>query len=163
MHTTFEELPSLRQKHKDEQIVLKGGVFDLFHYEHLEGLRVAKEQGDLLFVGVSRDERVRQRKGPTRPITPEVSRMAIVEAIKYVDYAFLMPLAEPRLPTPTVRTLEALRPDVFAVHYEGFDWREEDVVYLREQGTEIFVDERPRQLRTTTILEKILTQNGHPQ
>ncbi len=60
------------------------GVFDLFHIGHLNILKRAKEQCDYLIVGVTTDELCLKRKNKT-PIISQDERMAIVEAIKYVD------------------------------------------------------------------------------
>ena len=60
------------------------GVFDLFHIGHLNILRRAKEMCDILIVGVSTDELVKDYKKKT-PIIPYEERKAIVESIKYVD------------------------------------------------------------------------------
>lgn len=63
--------------------VLTYGTYDLFHVGHLNLLKRAKELGDYLVVAVSSDE-FNLQKGKVCKINDQ-DRMAIVEAIKYVD------------------------------------------------------------------------------
>lgn len=64
------------------------GVFDMFHIGHLNILKRAKEQCEYLIVGVTTDALCAARKGHL-PIICEAERVAIVEAIKYVDRVVL--------------------------------------------------------------------------
>lgn len=64
------------------------GVFDMFHIGHLNILRRAKEQCEYLIVGVTTDALCEARKKKL-PIIPEADRVAIVEAIRYVDRVVL--------------------------------------------------------------------------
>lgn len=63
--------------------VLTYGTFDLFHVGHLNILKRAKALGDYLVVAVSTDD-FNEIKGKKCAI-PYAERMAIVEAIKYVN------------------------------------------------------------------------------
>ena len=63
--------------------VITYGTFDLFHVGHLNILKRAKELGDYLVVAVSSDS-FNKIKGKKCAI-PDYERMAIVEAIKYLD------------------------------------------------------------------------------
>lgn len=67
--------------------VITYGTFDLFHRGHLNILRRAKEQGDYLVVAVSSDE-FNKGKGKAAYHSDE-DRVAILEAIKYVDEVIL--------------------------------------------------------------------------
>lgn len=69
---------------KRYKIGYTSGVFDLFHIGHLNILKNAKQYCDFLIVGVSTDELVESYKHK-KPIVPFEERIAIVEAIKYVN------------------------------------------------------------------------------
>ena len=64
--------------------VYAAGVWDLFHYGHLNLLLKAKELGDHLTVGVCADERVEVYKGMA-PVINYEDRAAIINQIKCVD------------------------------------------------------------------------------
>jgi len=63
--------------------VITYGTFDMFHIGHLELLKRLKNYGDELIVGISTDE-FNELKGK-KTIIPYEQRVAIVEAIRYVD------------------------------------------------------------------------------
>ena len=60
------------------------GVFDMFHIGHLNILKRAKQQCEYLIVGITTDKLCISRKNK-KPIICQDDRMAIVEAIRYVD------------------------------------------------------------------------------
>lgn len=113
--------------------VITYGTFDLFHIGHLNILRRAKEQGDYLVVAVSTDE-FNKIKGKKCAI-PDTERMAIVEAIKYVDEVIPENNWDQK-----INDVEEHNIDVFVM---GDDWKGKfdflkdycDVVYLpRTEG-----------------------------
>ena len=67
------------------RIVLTSGTFDLFHVGHAQYLEKAKALGDVLIIGVDSDEKVKKRKGPTRPIVPEGERVRILSHCRHAD------------------------------------------------------------------------------
>lgn len=71
-----------------EKVVYVIGVFDLYHKGHVELLRRAKALGDKLVVAINSDEMAVQYK--RRPFLCEEDRLAVVEACKYVDEAFII-------------------------------------------------------------------------
>ena len=93
------------------------GVFDMFHIGHLNILKRAKEQCDYLIVGVSTDEVVEEYKKKTPIITFE-ERIAIVEAIKYVDEV---------VPQTTMDKMEVWKQLKFDVMFHGSDWKGSDM------------------------------------
>ena len=89
------------------------GVFDLFHIGHLNILRRAREKCDYLIVGVSTDDVVQSYKNKT-PIIPYEQRVAIVEAIKYVDEV---------VPQTTMDKVEFLKHRHFDIMFHGDEWK----------------------------------------
>ena len=77
---------------KRESIVLTHGVFDLMHSNHVEALRVAKSFGDKLIVGVHSDAVAASYK--RWPMLREEERLKQVQAVRYVDEAFIDPKLE---------------------------------------------------------------------
>lgn len=105
------------------------GVFDLFHIGHLNILKRAKEMCEHLIVGVSTDELVLSYKQKT-PAIPFDERIAIVEAIKYVDEVIAQ---------ETRDKIVAYHEHKFDAMFVGDDWK----------GSEIFME-----------VEKELNANG---
>ena len=83
----FDELKLLRKKKSKEKIVLAHGVFDLFHYGHLNYLIAAKKKGDVLVVSITSDKFI--CKGPDRPIFNDIKRAKLISALEIVDYVFI--------------------------------------------------------------------------
>lgn len=99
------------------------GVFDMFHIGHLNILRKAREKCDYLIVGVSTDELVKSYKDKT-PIIPFADRVAIVEAIKYVDKV---------VPQTSMDKLLAWNSLHFDVMFHGDEWRGTELYNRYEQ------------------------------
>lgn len=89
------------------------GVFDMFHIGHLNILKKAKERCDYLIVGVSTDECVEGYKHHT-PVIPYEHRVAIVEAVKYVDEV---------VPQETMDKTEFLKKRHIDVMFHGDEWK----------------------------------------
>jgi D-beta-D-heptose 7-phosphate kinase/D-beta-D-heptose 1-phosphate adenosyltransferase len=155
MIVNFEDLPSIRTNHQDERIVLAGGCFDIVHEGHVLGMEYCKSNGDILVVGISSDERVRQRKGEGRPYRHQAGRIAVVNALKPVDYTFIMPM--PTEQTPTIQAIIMLRPNVFMDHIENYDRWEPSRQQIETLGTELIFNTTPRLDSTTEIISRIQT------
>lgn len=98
---------------KKYQVGYTTGVFDLFHIGHLNILRRAKECCAYLVVGVSTDECVKGYKHKT-PVIPYEERVAIVEAIRYVDKV---------VPQVTMNKMDAWKELKFDAIFHGDDWK----------------------------------------
>ncbi|HEU0276450.1 MAG TPA: D-glycero-beta-D-manno-heptose 1-phosphate adenylyltransferase [Rhodanobacteraceae bacterium] len=102
-----------------QRIVFTNGCFDLLHMGHLELLREAARQGDILIVAVNGDASVRRLKGPARPLVPAGERAAMLAALSCVDAVTIFDEDTP------LAVLQAVRPDVLV---KGQDYRVEQVV-----------------------------------
>jgi len=69
--------------------VFVNGTFDILHIGHLELLEFAKSLGDFLIVAIDSDRRVKELKGPTRPINTQHERQAMLQAIRWVDRVYI--------------------------------------------------------------------------
>ena len=68
--------------------VWTNGTFDVLHMGHIELFRKARKlagPGGRVIVGTDSDQRVRELKGPTRPINNIYDRVDFLNAIKYID------------------------------------------------------------------------------
>lgn len=154
MIVNFEDLADIREKHSSEVILFMGGCFDIVHEGHVLGMSYGKSMADILVVGVSGDERVRQRKGPTRPIRSETGRLMLVDALKPVDYTFKMPM--PQEDSPTLQVIKHLKPNIFMDHEANWGRWMEVVSYIEELGTRVVFNDSPVLDSTTRIIQRIL-------
>lgn len=74
-----------------KEIVCTIGTWDLLHIGHLRYLEHAKNQGDILIVGVDSDKGVKlYKKNPLRPVIPQKERMEMLSYQGFVDYVTLI-------------------------------------------------------------------------
>lgn len=135
--------------------VLVGGGFDLFHYAHLLTLQEAKKYGDYLIVNVLSDERLKAKKGPTRPIIPAKERMEIVMAIGIVNEVICLE-GDPEY--PVFKVLEMVKPNVFVINHDEFADLSQEREVCELLGIELVTIPRiiaPSGLDTSKIVKKI--------
>ena len=89
-------------------IVAASGYFDPLHIGHIEYLELAKKLGDRLIVIVNNDAQAALKKG--KSFMPLKERMEIVKALRCVDEV----IASIDKDKTVCKTLEALKPDIFA-------------------------------------------------
>ena len=107
-----------RLRREERRIAFANGCFDLLHVGHVRYLQGAREQGDVLVVGVNSDRSVTALKGPGRPLFKAEARCELVAALECVDYVVVFD----ELNAESV--LRDLRPDV---HCKGTDYTEQTV------------------------------------
>ena len=101
-------------KIRREKIVLITGCFDILHQEHRKFLTKAKQQGDLLVVGLESDQRVKTLKGEKRPIHSWLVRMQRLARLKQANFIIKLPDNFNRRAVRW-RLLQLIKPDVLAI------------------------------------------------
>jgi glycerol-3-phosphate cytidylyltransferase len=144
-----------KQVHKlNKKIVFTSGNWDLLHIGQMRYLHEAKEQGDILVVGVSSNESVRKTKGEGKPVLDEWVRVESLLFLKSVDYVTI-------IPTPScTNVIEILKPDVMIA--VGEDWNKDikkskEYKALTNNGGEVkVIDRQSPFVSTTKIMNKII-------
>ena len=102
------------------KIVWCNGTFDILHPGHIELCKIGKSLGDKLIVATDTDEKIRQDKGPSKPINNLCDRVSMLQAIKYIDEVFYFNDRK-----ELEGLIELYSPDILLL---GDDWRGGDVV-----------------------------------
>ena len=132
---------------------MTNGCFDLLHRGHVTYLQAARQQGDVLLVGLNSDESVRQLKGADRPVNAEQDRAAVLAALESVDAVCIF--AE-KTATHFIATAQ---PDIYA---KGGDYtvetlNQEERRVVENAGGKIMVLPVVPGKSTTALLKKLST------
>jgi D-beta-D-heptose 7-phosphate kinase/D-beta-D-heptose 1-phosphate adenosyltransferase len=100
-------------------VVFTNGCFDILHRGHVECLRQSKDLGDKLIVGLNSDDSVRRLKGSKRPVNKQDDRLAVLQAIRWVDEVIVFDEDTP------YRLIQEIKPDIIT---KGGDYKPENVV-----------------------------------
>ena len=129
--------------------IFVNGTFDLLHRGHIELLNYAKSLGDYVCVGIDTDDRVREMKGPTRPIYNQNERKFFLENLKAVDEVrFFSNDSE------LEGLVKSVKPDIMIV---GSDWKDKSVIGSYWAAELIFFD-RIGEYATTKTIEDIINR-----
>jgi D-beta-D-heptose 7-phosphate kinase/D-beta-D-heptose 1-phosphate adenosyltransferase len=137
---------------RGERIVMTNGCFDILHAGHVEYLQQARALGDRLIIAVNDDASVSRLKGPTRPINSLPERMALLAALRAVDW--VVPFVED---TPA-RLISAISPDILV---KGGDYTVEQIAgapHVLARGGEVKIMPLKPGCSTTNIVGKIQNQ-----
>lgn len=142
---------------KGKKIVFTAGSWDLIHAGQCRYIEKAKNEGDVLVVGVSSNAAIKAVKGPNKPILDEKIRAEMLTYLRSVDFVTILP--EPSC-SPS---LGLLRPDVFITVKE--DWTDNykqsrEYKTVTSYGGEVqVVDRQSTSLSTTKIVQRAI--GGH--
>ena len=142
-----------RLKASGKSVVFTNGCFDILHRGHITYLNFAREQGDVLVLGMNSDASVKRNKDDGRPINCEQDRGLVLAALECVDYVVLFDEDEP------ASLVGALLPDVLV---KGEDWAH--YVSGREAveaaGGKVVLAKMVEGRSTTGTIEKVLNVYG---
>lgn len=143
----LEELA--RHRKQKEIVVFTNGCFDIVHKGHIELLKLCRQQGDIVVVGLNSDSSVRAIKGPERPINNQHDRATVLAALESVDYVTIFE-------EPSVLSLvKKVKPDVLV---KGADWGRNGVVgreFVESYGGKIVLAPIVEGKSSTATIEKI--------
>ena len=127
--------------------VFVNGTFDLLHRGHLELLNYAKSMGEYVCVGIDTDDRVKQKKGSSRPIHNQEERKFFLENLKSVDEVrFFSNDWELK------NLVKSFEPDIMIV---GSDWKGKSVIGSYYAAKLVFFD-RVGDYATTETVQSII-------
>ncbi len=115
------------------RIVLTQGTYDMVHIGHARYFEAAKEHGDVLIVGVDSDEKVRERKGPDRPVVPQDERTEMVAHMRSVDVVTLKEARHPHW-----HLIKTVRPDVL-IASDRTKYSKKELVELKKYCGQVLV------------------------
>jgi D-beta-D-heptose 7-phosphate kinase/D-beta-D-heptose 1-phosphate adenosyltransferase len=152
--TREQLLLEIAAKRKEgRRIVFTNGCFDILHAGHVWLLDQARAQGDYLVVATNTDEKVREFKGPNRPVNTLEDRVRVLSGLSSVDAVVVFEEDTP------AELIEAVRPDVLAKGDEYADANVVGAAFVRSiGGTVTRIPMMPGKSTTAT-----LTKAGDPR
>ena len=102
-----------------KKVVFTNGCFDIVHAGHIAYLEKAKQQGDLLIVGVNDDASIKRLKGKDRPISTLESRLHVLAAFSCTNWVVSFHEDTPE------NLLELLKPDILV---KGTDYKIHEII-----------------------------------
>ena len=142
-------------KEHGDVIVMTNGCFDILHSGHITYLKQARALGDRLVVAVNSDASVRALKGTTRPINDVNERVAILSALKVVDWVLVFDDLTPE------EIVKAVSPKYLV---KGGDYVESQVIggdIVRAYGGEVKIMPLVVNKSTTKLISKIKDRNPY--
>lgn len=141
--------PTTNPGARPPRVVLTNGCFDVLHAGHAYLLRQAKAAGDFLIVAVNTDEKVRQYKGPGRPVNDQARRAEVLGALECVDAVVFFDTDTP------VELIAQTRPDVLAKGSEYDEGHIPGAELVRSWGGEVLRIPMREGFSSTATLRKL--------
>ncbi|MDR4509430.1 MAG: D-glycero-beta-D-manno-heptose 1-phosphate adenylyltransferase [Candidatus Brocadiaceae bacterium] len=155
----IEELVSMLREHKknQERIVFTNGCFDILHIGHIEYLKFARKQGDLLVIGLNTDRSINSLKGSTRPFVSQAERAKMLAALEDVTYVILFDELTP------LDVIMAIKPDILV---KGEDWKNTGAIgkdFVESYGGKVIYAPFVEGVSTTNIVSRIIERHNQSE
>lgn len=150
MHKLTHAAKSFLNNNSEKKIVFTNGCFDILHSGHISYLKEAREQGDLLFLGLNSDASVKRLKGDKRPINDQEERKYILESLRWVDFVEIFEEDTP------LSLIQEVNPNLLV---KGGDWTPDQIVgsdFVLKNGGEVKSLTFKDGFSTTSVIDKIL-------
>lgn len=99
--------------------VFVNGTFDVLHLGHLALLEYAHSLGTVM-VAIDSDARIKQLKGSLRPVNTVIERIAMLEALRWVDSVLVFDTDQ-----DLIETIQRYQPDVMV---KGSDYQGQPII-----------------------------------
>jgi D-beta-D-heptose 7-phosphate kinase/D-beta-D-heptose 1-phosphate adenosyltransferase len=159
MQNKLKELGELKKtlerlRNEGQRIVFTNGCFDILHAGHVRYLNAARQQGDLLVVGLNSDASVQVIKGPRRPLVSQQQRAEVLAGLWCVEFIVIFDQPDP------LAVIQTLRPNVLV---KGEDWPDDQIVgsdVVKADGGRVVRIPVVPDISTSRIIERIVDRFG---
>ncbi|MCK5490578.1 MAG: adenylyltransferase/cytidyltransferase family protein [Candidatus Pacebacteria bacterium] len=151
----YEKLAELikAQQTLGNRVVCTIGSWDMLHIGHLRYLNTAKQQGDILLVGVDSDRAIKiYKKNSLRPVIPEEERMEMLSYQSFVDYVTIIDDVDKKGDWE-MNILRKVNPDVFVAIEESYPL-EQRIEIEKLCGEMKLLERQAENTSTSDIIEK---------
>lgn len=132
-----------------KKVGLVQGSWDLFHLGHLRYLLKARELCDFLIIAMDSDEKIRKRKGNSRPIIPEEERYEFIKLLNIADGIVIKKLNEPKW-----GLIREVKPDVLIAIKDNYS--DDEIQKLEEICGKVAILPRQSESSTSDKIRKII-------
>ena len=143
-------------KKQGKKIVVFSGSFDILHLGHLDAIKAAKKQGDILIILLNSDKSIKMYKGAGHPLNSQQKRMQAISALDAVDYVALFDELTPE------SMLAEIKPDIYC---NGSDWGKNCIErrVVEEHGGKVYVLPWKKGFSTTALVKKMAKGRMQPE
>jgi D-beta-D-heptose 7-phosphate kinase/D-beta-D-heptose 1-phosphate adenosyltransferase len=129
--------------------VIVNGTFDILHRGHIMMLEYARSLGDELLVCIDTDRRIKELKGPSRPINNEADRVFMLKSLRCVSNVSVFDDVD-----DLIDQIKQYKPDIMV---KGSDYQGRSVVGKTFVPQVIYYD-RIEQYSTTNTIQHIINR-----